>query len=74
MAGADLQGMGRRMRRRLGWINRYLEGVVERKRGMMAKGERRRDVLESLLDCVDEGDSSFSLDNFYKLVVVSSKF
>lgn len=70
-AWVDAQGMGRRMRKLLAWINKYLDEIVERKKRMMAVGERRRDVLESLLDCVDQGEPPFTLDNFYKLVVVS---
>lgn len=71
MAWVDPQGMGRRMRKLLAWINKYLDDIVERKKRMMTGGERRRDVLESLLDCVDQGDPPFTLDCFYKLVVVS---
>lgn len=73
VAALDPQGLGRRMRKLMAWINRYLDGIVEGKMRRMASGERRGDVLEALLELVQRGDSQppFTMDDLRKLLVVS---
>lgn len=73
VAPFDPQGLGRRMRELMGWINGYLDGIVEGKRERMALGERRGDVLEALLGIVERGDTKplFTMDDLHKLLVVS---
>ncbi|XP_020590254.1 cytochrome P450 76C2-like [Phalaenopsis equestris] len=71
VAALDPQGLGRRVKKLMGWIYKYLDMTVEKKKRMMAGGERRRDVLEALLDLVEMGnpEAPFTLDNAYKLMV-----
>ncbi|KAI0520509.1 hypothetical protein KFK09_007985 [Dendrobium nobile] len=71
VAPFDPQGLGRRVKKLTGWIFKYLEKVVEKKKQKMAVGERRRDLLEVLLDIVEtvNPQEPFTMDDLFKLVL-----
>ncbi|KAH0464794.1 hypothetical protein IEQ34_004897 [Dendrobium chrysotoxum] len=71
LAPLDPQGFGRRVNKVTEWIIKYLEKIVEKKKQKMAVGERRRDVLEVLLDLVEIGNPQepFTMDDLFKLIM-----
>ncbi|KAL0923631.1 hypothetical protein M5K25_007696 [Dendrobium thyrsiflorum] len=71
VAPLDPQGLGRRVKKLTEWIIKYLEKIVEKKKQKMAVGERRRDVLELLLDLVEIGNPQepFTMDDLFKLIM-----
>ncbi|KAI0520500.1 hypothetical protein KFK09_007976 [Dendrobium nobile] len=71
VAPLDPQGLGRRVKKATGWIIKYLEKVVEKKKQKMAVGERRGDMLEVLLDLIETGNPQepFTMDDLFKLIL-----
>ncbi|PKA54182.1 Flavonoid 3'-monooxygenase [Apostasia shenzhenica] len=55
VAPLDPQGLGRRLRRLMEWLDGYLDGIFERRRAAMASGEKHSDVLEVLMELVQSG-------------------
>lgn len=51
LAPLDPQGLGRQARRMIGWIDGYLNNVVERRKNVIAAGEKKKtDVLDFMLE------------------------